>query len=265
MKRKTVFILILFLVIVISGCKDLATTDGDLTTTSEKKEEIRIEDYIYDCSYSGDYYFPADEPIFKEIDLSFTEWDELKDDECMLFLEYKIKVEPTDNPYYEVDWDLCRLTMSQLASFKEEKASLLTMVKDASCEENTNFFLPSVSEDSDFKIQLKKILGDFAISSTEFSEIYVDYSGGSFSEIDFKEALNKEKTSAVWSLDKLKALQPKPEEEEMQTVTVTSITHYIEALNSLEEYMDTQSEEAANSYMAEMTQAEEEMAKLSLE
>lgn len=101
-------------------------------------------DVVYDCK-SGEYSFPSNEPTFGKVTVYLIDFENLKENKCSLILDYKVKFKPTSNPYFEVDFDMCMLTVSQLASFKGENADLTTMLKGATCDQKTNFFLPKVS------------------------------------------------------------------------------------------------------------------------
>lgn len=94
--------------------------------------------YAYDC-VEGSYGFPEEEPLFKKVSIYFTDWEELKDDECIFYPEYKkgIKTEP----YTELEQDECKITITTLASLKEQNADLKTILKASECERNTNRFL----------------------------------------------------------------------------------------------------------------------------
>lgn len=119
----------LLLTIVVAGCVESPAYSNDV---------------VYDCK-SGEYSFPSNEPTFGKVTVYLIDFENLKENKCSLSLDYKVKFKPTSNPYFEVDYDMCMLTASQLASFKGKNADLTTMLKGATCDQKTNFFLPKVS------------------------------------------------------------------------------------------------------------------------
>ena len=90
---------------------------------------IYTNDVLYDCK-EGTYYFPASEQIFEKVsEVGFIDYQSnSKDNVCIFSLNYKVKVAPTDNPSYEISFDTCKITVSQLAYFKEKKADLFHII-----------------------------------------------------------------------------------------------------------------------------------------
>ena len=206
------------------------------------ENQTYTNDVLYDCK-EGDYYFPDNEPVFEKVSLMVVDFDGLKENLCSIYPDYKVKVKPDpSNPYYEMDTDVCSLTVSQLAYFKEKKADLTTMLKDASCDFKTNLFLPAVGKVLDFKGQVKTILSDFGTSTTEFTGSYDDWVNDRISYEDFQEATKNEKRIASKAFKDLQDLQPKPEEVELQTKAVKAVELYLDSLNSLEESLSKQSQ-----------------------
>lgn len=216
-----------FLLLTLSGCVENPTyTNGAL----------------YNCQ-RGTYSFPAGEQVFKEVELFVIDYDGLKENKCSLRLDYKVKVKPdSDNPYYEIDFDLCTLTVSQLAYFKEKNADLMTMLKDASCDFGTVPLLERAVTPLDFKGQVREILSEFGTTTTEFTGSYDDWVNDRISYEDFQEATKKEKRIASKAFKDLNDLQPQPENVELQTKAVKAVELYLDSLNSLEDALSKQSQ-----------------------
>lgn len=127
--KKTIMCVLIFMILAITGCSNGSTFTND--------KSYFANDDVYDCK-KGEYSFPEEELTFKSVSVNLIDFEGLKENECVLFLEYKVMMHPTDNPYFEIDVDTCKLTTSQLLNYKETKSDLVTMLKGASCEQNTN-------------------------------------------------------------------------------------------------------------------------------
>ncbi len=225
-----------------------------ITTGCSIKSSIYTNDVIYDCK-DGDYYFPDSEPVFEKVSLAVVDFNGLKENLCSIYPEYKVKVKPDpSNPYYEMETDVCSLTVGQLAYFKEKEADLITMLKDASCDFKTNLFLPEVSKTTDFKGQTKIILSEFGTSTTEFTGLFEDWVNGVLSYEEFQEAIKNEKMLASKSFKDLKDLQPaNPEETEIQNKASKVVELYLDSLNSMETSLAQQSQSDFESLMNKST------------
>lgn len=186
--KKIIISWFLFSVVVLSACIETP---------------LYTNEVIYDCA-NGDYSFPESEPIFKSISVSLIDFNGLKDNECLLSLNYKIKFKPTDNLYYEVDFDTCKLTVSQLSYFKEKNADITTILKDATCDQNTNQFLDKAIKPLDFKGQEREIIGEFSTSTTEFTYSFEDWVNGVITYESFIEVLKNEKNNSEQSIQRFK-------------------------------------------------------------
>jgi|SRR3989344_4277306 len=215
---------------------------------------IYTNDVLYDCK-EGTYYFPASEQIFEKVsEVGFIDYQSnSKDNVCIFSLNYKVKVAPTDNPSYEISFDTCKITVSQLAYFKEKKADLMTMLKDASCVENTIPFLEKAIKPLDFQGQVKELLSDLGTSNTQFLASFDEWVNGIISYEDFQEALKNEKRTASKTFKGLQDLQPKPEDKELQAKAVHAVELYLDSLNSFEEALSKQSSSDFESSMDKST------------
>lgn len=133
-QKKTVVLTIVILLIAGGGI-------GLLLFFSFGTSEPYTDNVMYEC-IDGNYFFPEDEPIFETVSPYFIDWGGFQDDECVLDLNYKIKMKGYfgDGVGYS-NFDACKLTMSQLANLKKEKADITTAVKRATCDLNTNHYL----------------------------------------------------------------------------------------------------------------------------
>jgi len=243
-------VLSLFLIFILSGCKENLFYTNDI---------------IYDCK-TGDYSFPESEPIFKSISVNLIDFNGMKGNECLLSLDYKIKFKPTDNPYYEIDFDTCKLTMIQLSYFKEKKADITTILKDASCDQNTNQFLDKANKPLDFKRQVGEIIAEFSTSTTEFTATVTEWRSGSLTSEELQQAIKDEKLLASKTFKDLKDLQPKAEEQDIQTKAVKTVELYLDSLNSFEGGLNAQSlgvyQNSMNNSVNQMDEATQEILEL---
>lgn len=251
MEKKTTFILIGIVIVVLFI---IGIFMPDVETP------LYTNDVLYDCK-AGDYPFPEDDPIFKEVtNVGLLDYySNSRENECIFTVNYKFSVAPTDNPSYKISFDTCKITVSQLAYFKEKNADLMTMLKDADCVEKTIPLLEKAVKPLDFKGQVKETLGNLGASHSEFLASFDDWTNGVISYEDFQEALKNEKRTASKAFKDLQDLQPQPEEQELQTRAVKAVELYLDSLNSFEGSLNEQSisgfEESMNQSTAQMDEA----------
>ncbi|GEM_PF-6973065 len=230
----------------------------------DEEKPLYTNGVLYDCE-AGDYPFPADDPIFEEVtNVGLLDYySNSRENECIFTVNYKFSVAPTDNPSYEISFDTCKLTLSQLAYFKAKNADLMTMLKDADCVENTVPFLEKAVKPLDFKGQVKTILSDLGTSHAQFLASFEDWTTGVISYEDFQEVLKNEKITASKAFKDLQDLQPKPEEIELQTKAVHVVKLYLDSLNSFEDALSKQSsadfEASMDKSTAQMDEATQEI------
>ena len=129
--KKIILGLFLLVILTLSGCVETPAYTNEV---------------VYECKEGYDYSFPSNEPTFAKLSVSLIDKGRFGENQCVLSLNYKVKFKPT---YYEIDVDVCKLTISQLANFKAENADLTTMLRSAACDQKTNLFLPKVSTTPD--------------------------------------------------------------------------------------------------------------------